>query len=179
MRRVQGCMKTKPFFLASILFAISVNAADSPTVRAELHPAKDRKPAPAFVLKDASGKPIKLSKYRGKVVLLDFWATWCHGCKEEIPSFAEFQKTYGPKGFAVIGVSLDEEGWKAVTPFLASTDVPYPILLGDTATAKKYAASEMLPDTFLIDRKGRIAAVYNGLVDKDNVETNLRAMLAN
>jgi peroxiredoxin len=172
-------MKTNTFLLVTVLSAISctARAADS-TVRAELHQAKDRKPAPAFILKDAAGKQVKLSQYRGKVVLLDFWATWCHGCKEEIPWFAEFQKTYGPKGFAVVGVSLDEDGWKAITPYLATANVPYPILLGDAATAKKYGAEEMLPDTFLLDRKGRIAATYNGLVDKDNVETNLRTMLA-
>jgi cytochrome c biogenesis protein CcmG/thiol:disulfide interchange protein DsbE len=121
---------------------------------------------------------VKLSKYRGKVVLLDFWATWCHGCKEEIPWFVAFQKTYGPKGFAVVGVSMDEDGWKAITPFLATANVPYPILLGDGATAKNYGVEEMLPDTFLLDRKGRIAAAYRGLVDKDDVEANLRVMLA-
>src|SRR5450755_4658269 len=106
-------MKTKTLLLAAVLFSLTVHGADSPsTVRAELRPAKDRKPAPAFILKDSAGKSVKLSKYRGKVVLLDFWATWCHGCKEEIPWFAEFQKTYGPRGFAVVGVSLDDDGWK-------------------------------------------------------------------
>jgi peroxiredoxin len=172
-------MKIKIFFLTTI-FAISfaARAADSPaTVRAVLQQSKDRKPAPGFVLKDASGKTVKLSKYRGKVVLLDFWATWCHGCKKEIPWFAEFQKTYGPKGFTVVGVALDDDGWKAVTPYLASSNVPYPVLLGDAAIAKQYGAADMLPDSFLLDRKGRIAATYNGLVDKDNVEANLRSLL--
>ncbi|HEY1494652.1 MAG TPA: TlpA disulfide reductase family protein, partial [Candidatus Solibacter sp.] len=102
--------------------------------------------------------------------------TWCHGCKEEIPWFAEFQRKYGAKGLTVVGVSLDEEGWKVVRPFLASASIPYRVLLGNEATAKKYRIENM-PDAFLIDRRGRIAATYIGLVDRDNVEANLRTML--
>jgi cytochrome c biogenesis protein CcmG/thiol:disulfide interchange protein DsbE len=111
------------------------------------------------------------------VVLLDFWATWCHGCKEEIPWFAEFQRTYGAQGLHVVGVSLDEDGWKVVMPFIRSAKVPYRIILGDEATARKYGIANM-PDTFLIDRHGRVAAAYVGLVDKDDVEKNIRAILS-
>ncbi len=143
-------------------------AADQPRVSAILQPANQRKPAPEFVLKDSSGKTTKLKNYRGQVVLLDFWATWCEGCKEEIPS---------TKGLAVVGVSLDEDGWTAVKPFIKSAKVPYRIILGNDATAKKYGVENM-PNTFLIDRHGRIAANYVGLVDKDNVETNIRAILS-
>lgn len=151
-------------------------AADQSTVRAVLTPVNERKPAPEFALKDASGKTIKLKKYHGKIVLLDFWATWCHGCKEEIPWFSEFEHKYAKKGLSVVGVSLDEEGWKAVKPFLESANVPYRMVLGDDAIAKKYAIQNM-PDTYLIDRRGRIAATYVGLVDKDNVEANIQAIL--
>jgi thiol-disulfide isomerase/thioredoxin len=111
------------------------------------------------------------------VVLLDFWATWCHGCKEELPWFADFQRKYAAKGLQVVGVSLDEEGWKVVKPFLEQTKVPYRMLLGDQPLAKKYGIENM-PDAYLIDRHGRIAATYVGLVDKENVEANLQAMLA-
>src|SRR5580698_8938037 len=93
-------------------------AADQTTVGAALQPAKERKAAPKFVLQDSSGKTISLNKYRGKVVLLDFWATWCTGCKKEIPWFEAFQSAYAAKGFAVVGVSLDEDGWKVLRPFL-------------------------------------------------------------
>ena len=89
-------------------------AADQPGIRAALYPEKERKPAPDFALQDATGKTVKIEDYRGKVVLLDFWATWCTGCKKEIPWFSEFQTTYGEKGFAVVGVSLDEDGWKVL-----------------------------------------------------------------
>ena len=153
-------------------------AADQPNVRAALRPLKERKPAPDFVLQDSSGKTVKLKDYRGKVILLDFWATWCHGCKEEIPWFSEFQKAYGKKGLAVVGVSMDGDGWKVVKPFLAETHVPYRMLLGDDATAKQYGI-ETLPDTFLIDQHGKVAAAYvAGMVDKDDVEANIKAILS-
>jgi thiol-disulfide isomerase/thioredoxin len=80
-----------------------VGAADQPTIRSVVKPSTDRKAAPEFALKDRSGKTRKLRKYRGKVILLDFWATWCAGCKKEIPWFSEFQRKYAKEGFAVIG----------------------------------------------------------------------------
>ena len=155
----------------------TVNAADQATVRAVLQPASERKPAPEFALRDSGGKTITLKELRGKVVLLDFWATWCHGCKEEIPWFAEFHRKYAAQGLQVVGVSLDEEGWKAVRPFLATAKVPYPIVLGDGPLAKKYRI-ESMPDAFLIDREGRIAASYTGIVNRENLEANLRSMLS-
>lgn len=153
-------------------------AADQPTVRADLQPANERNAAPEFALKDSSGKIIRLKNYRGKVVLLDFWATWCTGCKKEIPWFSEFERRYRAKGFAVVGVSMDESGWKVVKPFLAKTRVPYRMLLGDNPTAQRYGI-QRLPDTFLIDRQGRVAAAYiAGLVDQDGVEANIKALLS-
>ncbi len=154
-----------------------LTAADQPRVRAILQPAKLRRPAPEFALKDSSDNTVSLKDYRGKVILLDFWATWCHGCKEEIPWFSEFERQYTAKGFTVVGVSMDDDGWKVVTPFIQKAEVPYRIVLGDDATAKKYKIQNM-PDAFLIDREGRVAATYVGLVDRDNVEANVQAMLA-
>lgn len=160
-----------------LLLALTCSAADQPRVRATLQPASERKAASEFALQDSLGKTASLKDYRGKIVLLDFWATWCHGCKEEIPWFADFDRKYGAKGLAVVGVSLDGDGWKVVKPFIQSTNVPYRILLGNDATAKDYGIQNM-PDTFLIDREGRIAAAYSGLVDKDDVERNIQAMLS-
>jgi len=151
--------------------------ADQPGIRAALVPAIERSPAADFSLNDASGNTAKLKDYRGKVVLLDFWATWCTGCKQEIPWFSEFQSKYGAKGFAMLGVSLDQEGWKIVKPFVAQAKVPYRILLGDDPMAQRYGIQN-LPDTFLIDQRGRVAAAYKaGIVDKDDVEANIRAVL--
>ena len=169
-----------PSIHASVLFLALVGvaiAADQARVRAILQPADERKPAPEFALKDSSDNTVSLKDYRGKVILLDFWATWCEGCKEEIPWFSEFERKYAAKGFTVVGISLDDGGWKVVRPFIKKAEVPYRIVLGDDATAKKYKIENM-PDAFLIDRHGQIAATYVGLVDKDNVETNIQAVLS-
>ena len=131
--------------------------------------------APTFTLTDSAGKTATLADYKGKVVLLDFWATWCTGCKQEIPWFAEFQRKYGKQGLEVVGVSMDD-GWPVVKEFLAKTDVPYRIVLGDDALMKKYG-NENMPDTFLIDRQGKIAGVYRGMVNKDGVEKDLKTAL--
>ena len=173
-------MKTGSNTVAIVLalFMTAASAASGQAaVGAVLQPASKRKRPPELHLRDSSGKIVSLRNYRGKIVLLDFWATWCHGCKEEIPWFAEFQRKYGVQGVNIVGVSLDDEGWKVVKPFMQSAGVPYTIVLGNQATAREYGIVNM-PDTFLIDRHGRIAAKYAGLVDKDNVEANLRKMLA-
>jgi peroxiredoxin len=158
--------------------AAAVFAFDQPTVHTALLPEKERKPAPTFTLEDATGKTAQLGDYHGKVVVLDFWATWCTGCKQEIPWFSEFEKTYREKGLAVVGVSMDDKGWTVVKPFLAETHVPYRMVLGNDAVAQQYGI-ESMPDTFLIDRQGRIAAAYRaGLVDRENIEENIKTLLA-
>lgn len=165
---------------SALIFALGsiVMAADQNWVRANLQAANNRKPAAKFVLKDSSGKTVRLKNFHGKVLLLDFWATWCHGCKQEIPWFSEFQKAYGRKEFAVVGVSMDEGGWSVVKPFLSETHVSYQMILGDDAMARRYGIKS-LPDTFLIDRQGRVAAIYKeGLVDKKDVDANIRALLS-
>jgi cytochrome c biogenesis protein CcmG/thiol:disulfide interchange protein DsbE len=159
-----------------IFLTTGLCGADEPTVRATLQPASQRQPAPGFVLKDNTGKTLDLKQYRGNVVLLDFWATWCHGCKQELPWFSDFQRRYREKGLRVIGASTDDEGWKVVQPFLAKANVPYPIVVSDEAMRQNYHIENM-PDAFLIDRLGRIAAVYVGLVDKENIKTNILKML--
>jgi peroxiredoxin len=170
-------MKTLSLSIMLLALAGAVPAAGQPTVRAALQPADARKAAPEFTLQDSSGQAVHLKDYRGKIVLLDFWATWCHGCKLEIPWFAEFEKTYGAQGLAVVGVAMDDGGWKVVKPFLAEAHVPYRMLLGDDAMAKRFGIGS-LPDTFLIDRQGRVAALYEGLVDKNDVAANLKALLS-
>jgi cytochrome c biogenesis protein CcmG/thiol:disulfide interchange protein DsbE len=146
------------FLAATTLLAAGMLMASEPVgAPTALLPASQRKPAPEFALRDNSGKTVSLKDYRGKVVLLDFWATWCHGCKLEIPWFADLSHKYKDKDVAVIGVSLDDEGWKVVTPFIKTTQIPYQIVLGNDNVAKTYGIANM-PDTFLIDREGHIAA---------------------
>lgn len=124
---------------------------------------KDRHPAPDFALKDADGKTVRLSDYKGKVVLLDFWATWCGPCRIEIPWFEDLERTRKDKGFAVLGVSMDDNGWEDVKPFLAQMKVNYRVVIGDDATTQLYGGVESLPTTFLIDKQGKIAAIHIGL----------------
>jgi len=158
--------------------AATVFAFDQLAVRTPLLPDKERKPAPTFSLEDATGKTAQLGDYHGKVLVLDFWATWCTGCKQEIPWFSQFEKRYSKKGLAVVGVSMDDKGWTVVKPFLAETHVPYRMVLGNDAMAQRYGIENM-PDTFLIDRQGRIAAAYRaGLVDRENIEENIKTLLA-
>ena len=143
---------------------------------AALQPPYERKAAPELGLKDSQGKRADLKDYRGDVILLDFWATWCHECQQEIPWFAEYERKYHEAGLRVVGVSLDEEGWEVVKPFIKTAAVPYRILLGNDATATAYGIVNM-PETFLIDRDGRIAAAYVGMVDRNNIAKNIEILL--
>jgi peroxiredoxin len=136
-----------------------------------------RKAAPDFALKDASGKIVHLSDYKGKVVLLDFWATWCEPCGIEIPWFTDFQRKYKDRGFTVLGVAMDDAGWKDVTPFVAEKKINYRIVMGDDQTSDLYGSVEALPTTFVIDRQGRIASIHVGLVDKKEFDDAIQQLL--
>jgi len=145
-------------------------------VRATLQVPQTREASPPFAVRDHTGKMVVLEKHRGKVLLVNFWATWCGGCKQEMPRFAELQRALGKK-VSVVGLSVDEKGWDAVKPFLASTKVGYPIAIASDGMTKAFHV-DSLPATFLIDRHGRIAARYTGLVDQQNLEANVRSLLA-
>jgi len=119
--------------------------------------------APDFKLQDANGQTVRLSDYRGKVVLLDFWATWCGPCKVEIPWFMDFEKEFKNRGFAVLGVSMDEDGWKVVKPYVADMKMNYRVLLGNDEVSGKYGGLDSLPTTLLIDREGRIVSKHIGI----------------
>jgi peroxiredoxin len=121
------------------------------------------KPAPEFSLKDANGQTVRLADYRGKVVLLDFWATWCGPCKIEIPWFMEFEKEFKDQGFAVLGVSMDEDGWSAIKPYVQNMKMNYRVLLGNDAISTAYGGLDSLPTTLLIDREGGIASTHVGV----------------
>lgn len=156
--------------LIAAYFALPVKA---PT---DLTAASSRKAAPDFTLADSKGASVKLSGYKGRVVLLDFWATWCGGCKVEIPWYMEFQRKYKNRGLSVIGVSLDDDGWKSVRPFLQKNPMNYSVVVGDQDLAKLYGV-EAMPVTLLIDRDGKIADVHVGMVDKDAFEGEIQVLL--
>ena len=131
-----------------------------------------------FTLKDLDGRDVRLADYKGKVLLLDFWATWCAGCKLEIPWFMEFEKKHKSKGLSAIGVAVDEEGWRTVKAYLVEHPITYPIVLGNfDVLGKKFALPASLPVTLLIDRRGRIAATHAGVVDKEKFEADIQQLL--
>jgi peroxiredoxin len=168
---------------AAVVAALLALPGCSPSPRtvraATVKPDKERKQAPDFTLKDANGHTVRLSDYRGKVVLLDFWATWCGPCKIEIPWFQEFERQYKDKGFAVIGVAMDEEGWNVVKPFAQHMSINYRVVVGDDAIGDLYANGgiDALPTTFLIDRGGRIASIHIGLSSKSDFEDDIQELL--
>src|SRR5208282_3060966 len=156
--------------------AILQSLSASRPVSADVKPVEERKIAPNFTLSDASGQAVKLSDFEGKVVLLNFWATWCEGCKVEIPEFVDFQNKYKDRGLSVIGVSTDRDGWKVVRPFIDEKKINYTVVLGDDETCKLYGV-EAMPVTLLIDREGRIAASHEGVVKKTVGEGEIETLL--
>ncbi|HTV02337.1 MAG TPA: redoxin domain-containing protein [Luteitalea sp.] len=162
--------------LASIAVALLIvmSAVTAAAPRDQARPA-----APDFTLDDTHGKPFRLSAHRGRVVLVDFWATWCAGCKVEIPWFVAFQKKYGARGLTSVGVAMDDEGWSKVRPYLKEHPITYPVVVGNLALmTDTFKVAPSLPLTLLIDRRGRIAASHSGVVDKNDWERRIVALLA-
>jgi peroxiredoxin len=187
---IPGCQLAQKMAVALVLLCIYAAAPilfGQQDIHAPLTPLAKRKPAPAFALATENGKKIQVSDYRGKVLLLNFWATDCGGCVLEIPSFIEMQKAYRDKGFTAVGVSMDisyeglknaDEAWSRVKPFVAKHGVNYPIAMGDDAISRAYALNSF-PATYLIDKSGKVAAAYVGVViNKDNVVRNIESLLS-
>lgn len=157
--------------LAAVL--VSLPAADA----AKADAPQAGKPAPAWELKDVDGKPVKSADFKGKVVVLDFWATWCPPCRAEIPSFVALQKQYGQDGLQVVGVSLDEKGPAVVKPFMKKMGINYPVVMGTPAVTDAYGGIEGIPTTFIIDREGRIVSRHTGLESKATFEKEIKPLL--
>jgi len=140
-------------------------------------PALRGKPVPNFELTNLQGAKVHPSDFKDKVLLVNFWATWCSPCIVEIPWFIEFQQKYGPKGLQVVGISMDDTGLKDVVPFVKKHNMSYTILMGDEKVAEQFGGILGLPTTFLVDRDGKFYQMHRGLVSRERVEEELLALL--
>lgn len=158
------------------VIALSI-AISSPAWAIKIKKEGQRKRAPQLELKDSEGRTVRLSDYAGKVVLLDFWATWCAPCRTAIPWLIELSKKYEPDGLVVIGISMDEEGWDVVKPLIAEMQIVYPVVIGNPRVAYLYGGVEALPLAFFVDRSQRVAAIHLGPASRKEYEKVIKALL--
>ncbi|HSR35868.1 MAG TPA: TlpA disulfide reductase family protein [Desulfurivibrionaceae bacterium] len=135
-------------------------------------------PMPRFVLPSVTdGKAIDSNTFKGKVLLVNFWATWCPPCRKEIPSLVELQEKYAAKGFSVIGISTDQGGSSLVAKFIQKMNVNYPVVLSDNDTPRNFGNILGIPTTFLVDKDGNVRKRYDGYVDHETLERDLLQFL--
>jgi thiol-disulfide isomerase/thioredoxin len=143
-------------------------------------------PAPEITLKDLDGKDLSLAQYKGKVVLVNFWATWCEPCQVEIPWLIEMQQKYAAKGFTVLGIAMDEEGASVVTPWVqkerfdvngSKSQMNYPIVIGNDAAADKFGGLLGYPTSVLVTRDGKIVKRITGIISYDEISKSIESQL--
>ncbi len=145
------------------------------------------KPAPQFSLEDVTGKKVSLASYKGKAVMINFWATWCAPCKIETPWLIELRNQYAAQGFEIIGVSTDDidrgdpqklgDEKKEIAHFVEQLKMPYPVLIDGDLISQPYGGLDSLPTSFYVDRQGNVVAAQLGLTSKDEIEANIRKAL--
>lgn len=134
--------------------------------------------APDFALQSLDGKTVHLSDFRGKAVLLNFWATWCEPCKIEMPWFVAFQKQYAPEGLQIVGVAMDDSAEKDIADFAAQMGVNYPVLIGKEEVSTAYGGLPFLPTTFYIDRDGKVVDKVFGLKGRAEIEDLVKKIVS-
>jgi thiol-disulfide isomerase/thioredoxin len=135
------------------------------------------KTAPDFELTALDGKKVRLSDYKGKAVLLNFWATWCGPCKIEMPWFVEFKKKYEGQGFEILGVAMEDTDTEDIAKFAQKMGVNYTIVRGKEAVGEAYGGVQGLPTSFYVDREGKIIAQHAGLVSRSSIEEHIMESL--
>ena len=139
--------------------------------------SNDSENAPNFILTDTEGNQVKLSDYKGKIVLLDFWATWCPPCRRGIPDLIDLQNEY-KKNLVVIGISVDTDSKSDVVPFTKEYGINYKVVYGDYDVVEKYGNIQSVPTTFIIDQKGKIVSSFVGLQRKETFKDQIDALVA-
>lgn len=136
-----------------------------------------QKAAPNFKLSTQEGKVVELAALKGKIVVLNFWATWCGPCRKEIPGFMEVYKHYKEKGLEIVGVSLDRDGWEAVGPYVEQAKINYPVVVGNRAMVEAYGGIDAIPATFIIDKQGNVVEKHVGYMSRFDVEEIIKGLL--
>ena len=179
-------MKRDPFIVLIVamvvtimlVFGLQMARKSKPDPSEAANKGMQGKAAPDFELKALDGKTIHLSDYRGKAVLLNFWATWCQPCKIEMPWFAELQKQYGPEGLQVVGIAVDEDAsTDDLAKFAGNLGVNYPILVGKESVEDLFGGVQFLPATLYINREGKIVDKVFGLKGRGEIEDSIKKAL--
>ncbi len=173
-------MKTRKSLKFLVFIGIVFIAASLVSCQARTESSESdilRPVAPDFKLKDLNGNDFSLSQTKGKVVILDFWATWCPPCRMEVPHFKDLYQRYKGKGLVIIGVALDQGGAATVRPFVQTNEIDYPVLMADQIVVASYGGIRSIPTTFIIDRKGRIVEKIVGYRGKDFFESIIKKLL--
>jgi len=163
------------FIVAGAALAVLLSGCGGGTSAPQ--PAAEVKTAPEFELKDVEGNVYRSDSAKGTVRLVDFWATWCSPCRDEIPMFKDFSATYGPRGFTLVGIAMDDEGVAKVKPFVDENKIAYLTLIGDEAVVDAFGGVVGFPTKFLIDRQGRIVDHWVGEVPRAVLEKKIQSLL--
>jgi peroxiredoxin len=181
--RIRKSLRTPPSIHATLAPDANGNASGSAAIESDSPAAQNLpdlrgKQAPTFTLKTIDGKTVSLSDYKGKAVLLNFWATWCGPCKLEMPWLIELQKKYSAQGFTVLGISEDDGSPKDVSDFAAKMNVNYPILMANDNVSKAYGGIDYLPTSYYIGRDGKVVVEIGGIISQSEIDANIRKILA-